>query len=195
MEYYPLGTLKHNLDDLEDNEKIQILLDSANALDYLHKNHIYHRDLKSTNILIDKNKNGHLIDFGISKMTNETITSLKSTTNFQGTVLFMPLEVFDGKYSKLSDIYSFGGVIFEVLTHQFPWYNDDIQSTGELKERLENGEKPSFSEDDCFVEDEKMLKVLIKIMGECFSKEPKNRPSISSIISELKGLQVKFTRK
>ncbi|KAM0038438.1 putative protein kinase RLK-Pelle-L-LEC family [Helianthus debilis subsp. tardiflorus] len=104
-------------------ERIQICLDIAHGISYLHtdmegKPRIIHRDIKSDNILLDENLNAKLADFGLSKShpMNQQPSTIYSK-NIAGTTLYMdPEYMATGKYKRESDIYSFGVVLFEVLS-------------------------------------------------------------------------------
>jgi serine/threonine protein kinase len=103
---------------------IDIMLQVARALDYLHQKKVMHRDLKSNNVLMDivSNKNLALgcsslhikvTDFGLSKLQD------RSTTLCVGSTPWMAPEVCgvdNMAYTNSADVYSFGMVFFEVLT-------------------------------------------------------------------------------
>jgi hypothetical protein len=181
------GTFEKNLDELEDKDKIKILLQVSKALKYCHENKIMHRDLKGANILIDlKSMDGFLTDFGVSKNIENKIS--KNTSTVKGTPGFMPLEMLNGKAEFSSDIYCFGGVIFQTITNQVPWYNDDIQTIEDLKLKLENEELPTFKDNHVEIENNKIKIGLINIMKKCMKKDPKQRISIDEIIKELSKL-------
>ncbi|TXG46281.1 hypothetical protein EZV62_028220 [Acer yangbiense] len=102
-------------------ERLQIAVDAAHGLDYLHngcKPQTIHRDLKPSNILLNENKQAKLADFGLSRVVNqENDTSL--TTCPAGTPGYLDPEVFAcGISNKKSDVYSFGIILFELITGQ-----------------------------------------------------------------------------
>ncbi|KAK2654582.1 hypothetical protein Ddye_014438 [Dipteronia dyeriana] len=91
------------------------------GLDYLHngcKPQIIHRDLKPSNILLNENKLAKIADFGLSRVVNqETDTGL--TTCPAGTPGYLDPDLFaSGISNKKSDIYSFGIILFELITGQ-----------------------------------------------------------------------------
>ncbi|KAG8998236.1 hypothetical protein FRB94_006976 [Tulasnella sp. JGI-2019a] len=91
----------------------------ASGLAYLHIKRIVHGDLKTLNILLDKQLNPLICDFGITKMKDINVTS--TAMKGAGSTRWMSPEVMDGGTTTIeSDIYAFGMTIVEVLTGSFP---------------------------------------------------------------------------
>jgi len=99
--------------------RIQIALDSARGLEYIHEHTVpvyIHRDIKSANILIDKNYRAKVADFGLTKLTEVGNTSLP-TRGIVGTFGYMPPEY--ARYGDVSpkvDVYAFGVVLYELIS-------------------------------------------------------------------------------
>jgi eukaryotic-like serine/threonine-protein kinase len=106
-------------------EVCQDLNDIADALDYIHSQGIIHRDIKSSNVLLDNNGHCYLSDFGIAH-TSTDATQLTSTGNVLGTVDYVAPELFEPhhKADVLSDLYSLGVLLFEMVTGQLPFRGD-----------------------------------------------------------------------
>jgi mitogen-activated protein kinase kinase kinase len=96
------------------------------GLEYLHRKHIWHRDLKGDNILVDLNGICKISDFGISKQTADAYDSFGQATNMKGSVFWMAPEVLhtvqnDRSYSGKVDIWSLGCVVIEMWSGKRPW--------------------------------------------------------------------------
>ncbi|XP_007214947.1 lysM domain receptor-like kinase 3 [Prunus persica] len=123
-EYIENGNLSQHLrggsgrDPLPWSNRVQIALDSARGLEYIHEHTVpvyIHRDIKSANILIDKNFHAKVADFGLTKLTEVGSTSLP--TRLVGTFGYMPPEYAQyGEVSPKVDVYAFGVVIYELIS-------------------------------------------------------------------------------
>lgn len=122
-----------SLDDAKD-----IINQILDALDCMHKNNIIHRDLKPQNIFIDESKNVKVLDYGLSKIID--FTSITSTGEQIGSPIYMsPEQVVDSKHIDYrSDYYSLGIILFELLSHRFPY---NFSNINELFYKILN-EKP-----------------------------------------------------
>ena len=122
MEYVDGVTLKEYMQEhkLPLNAVLEIGVRLADALQHAHSHNIIHCDIKPQNILIDKNMNPKIADFGIAKMvTNQTMVYSKSV---MGSVHYIsPEQACGGKITASSDVYSLGIVLFEMLTGQVPY--------------------------------------------------------------------------
>ncbi|CAL9013711.1 unnamed protein product [Prunus brigantina] len=122
-EYIENGNLSQHLrgsgrDPLPWSNRVQIALDSARGLEYIHEHTVpvyIHRDIKSANILIDMNFHAKVADFGLTKLTEVGSTSLP--TRLVGTFGYMPPEYAQyGEVSPKVDVYAFGVVIYELIS-------------------------------------------------------------------------------
>ncbi|MDY4919804.1 MAG: Stk1 family PASTA domain-containing Ser/Thr kinase [Phascolarctobacterium sp.] len=122
MEYVDGVTLKEYMQEhkLSLNAVLEIAVRLADALQHAHSHNIVHCDIKPQNILLDKNMNPKIADFGIAKMvTNQTMVYSKAV---MGSVHYIsPEQASGGKVTASSDVYSLGVVLFEMLTGQVPY--------------------------------------------------------------------------
>jgi len=123
MEYVSGKTLKELINysgKLTYNTTIKIALQIAKALDCAHRNNIIHRDIKPQNILVTETGEVKVTDFGIAKSTDsQTITN---TTSIIGSAHYLSPEQAKGTYIDFrSDIYSFGIVLYEMVTGRLPF--------------------------------------------------------------------------
>ncbi|KAK3410875.1 hypothetical protein EUGRSUZ_J02902 [Eucalyptus grandis] len=125
-EYMANGNLREHLSEghsqvLTWSNRLQIAMDAAQGLDYLHngcKPSIIHRDMKTTNILLNEDFQAKVADFGLSRAFATEKDSHVSTCP-AGTPGYLDPEVHSsGNFHKKSDVYSFGVVLFELITGQ-----------------------------------------------------------------------------
>ncbi|KAH8286503.1 hypothetical protein KR054_010308 [Drosophila jambulina] len=175
MEFCPYGPLQNIL------KEEQVMLPSrlvswskqiALGMQYLHSHKIIHRDLKSPNILISTNEVVKISDFGTSREWNEISTKM----SFAGTVAWMAPEVIRNEpCSEKVDIWSYGVVLWEMLTCEIPY--KDVDSSAIIWGVGNNSLKllvPSTCPEG--------FKLLVKL---CWKSKPRNRPSFRQILSHL----------
>ena len=106
---------------LSQEQRLRILEQTAEALDYAHEHDIIHRDLKPANILLDERGNAYLADFGLAK-TMEGTRDLTKTGSVLGTPAYMAPEQARGeKLDGRSDIYAFAVLTYETLGGRLPF--------------------------------------------------------------------------
>ncbi|KAK8885614.1 hypothetical protein M9Y10_041064 [Tritrichomonas musculus] len=155
-------SLKLLIEDLTDMERVRIIYEICIAMKYVHDKKITHRDLKPENILIDSNRHAKIGDFG----TSTILSNLYSQTPFIGTIKYMAPEMMYGKYDHKVDIYSFGVLLYFIL------------SRGETP-RLES------SDQQVKIPDGKFNNFASELIQKCMSYSPDNRPNFEDIINEI----------
>ncbi|KAI3468131.1 hypothetical protein Pfo_024794 [Paulownia fortunei] len=182
-EFLPRGSLYKLLHrpniQIEEKRRIKMALDVAKGMNYLHSSHpiIVHRDLKTPNLLVDKNWVVKVCDFGMSRLQHHTFLSSKSTA---GTAEWMAPEVLRNEPSnEKSDVYSFGVILWELATLQVPWTEmNSMQVVGAVGFQGRHLDIPPMV--DPLVAD---------IISDCWNRNPQARPSFAQIITRLKCLQ------
>ncbi|XP_042435918.1 G-type lectin S-receptor-like serine/threonine-protein kinase At4g27290 isoform X1 [Zingiber officinale] len=197
-EYMPNGSLDKFLFDkvkarsLDWKSRYNIILGIARGFLYLHHDsrlRIIHRDLKASNILLDKDMNPKISDFGLAKIFdgNETI---RKTRRVVGTYGYMsPEYIKNGTYSVKSDVFSFGVLILEIISSK---KNVGCYISTEHLNLLEHiwtlwKEDRVLEAVDELIGSFCVAEVLkcINIGLLCVQEQPKDRPTMSSIVSFL----------
>ncbi|KAA8542204.1 hypothetical protein F0562_023356 [Nyssa sinensis] len=201
-EFVPNGTLYQYIHDQNEefplswNMRVRIAAEIAGALSYLHSAAsipIFHRDIKSTNILLDDKYRAKVSDFGTSRSIAIDQTHL--TTRVQGTFGYLDPEYFQSsQFTEKSDVYSFGVVLVELLTGQKP-----ISSTGSEERGLATYFIMTMKENHLFdILDARVLKEGGKeeIMGaaslakRCLNLNGRKRPTMKEVAMELEGIRM-----
>jgi len=163
-------------DDITTKEVVSIAIQVAQGIEAAHNHGIVHRDIKPQNIIISKDGKVKVADFGIARAaTSNTINSA-----VMGSVHYMSPEQARGGYSdQKSDIYSFGVMLFEMLTKKLPFDGDNTVAVA-VKHLQEEVPLVSTINPDVPASVE-------KIVEKCTQKKTERRyQNISDVISDLK---------
>jgi len=168
-------------------ERLQLVHGIASGLEYLHSNNMFHGDLHSGNILIDKDQTPRICDFGLACMIEKVqpgLTYLQrlSNTNNPGSTRWASPERLEGSKPHPSGvIYSFGCIMFEVLSGEVPWNGKTDFQVIVLK--LTTPELP-FRPEPGTIRNEYW-----KLMVRCWSAHPEQRPSASEVVRQLRTIK------
>ncbi len=154
-----------------------ITLHVARALDYAHFRGIIHRDIKPANIMISRHGEVKLMDFGIAR--DDKLSDLTETGTGLGTPSYMsPEQILGDKLDFRSDIFSVGIVLYQMITGQKPFVEDDSRTVMQ-KIRLDRFVSPRKL-------NPKVPRQLERILARCMEKMPANRyPTTQALIDDL----------
>jgi serine/threonine protein kinase len=182
MVYLPNGTLKEKLGKpIPWRDAVQTLLPIARALEYVHEHNIINRDIKPSNILLAENNQPMLTDFGLVKLFESKETHLTASGTGIGTPDYMAPEQWTGEATALSDMYSLGVVLYEMITGHRPYVSDT--PAGVLLKQI-NEPLPLPHQ---YIPDlpKNMESVLLKVLA----RKPIDRyPDVRAFINELESL-------
>ncbi|XP_038628361.1 serine/threonine-protein kinase Nek4 [Tachyglossus aculeatus] len=167
--YHKLKKQKGKL--LPENQVVEWFVQIAMALQYLHENHILHRDLKTQNVFLTRTNIIKVGDLGIARVL-ENQYDMAST--LIGTPYYMSPELFSNKpYSYKSDVWALGCCVYEMTTLKHAFNAKDMNS---LVYRIIEGKLPPIPKDYS-----PQLAELIRTM---LNKKPEERPSVRSILRQ-----------
>ncbi|CAH9092394.1 unnamed protein product [Cuscuta europaea] len=178
-EYVPGGSLRKYLHQQEPYSVplklvLKLALDIARGMQYLHALGILHRDLKSENLLLDENMCVKVADFGISCLESQC----GSAKGFTGTYRWMAPEMIKEKHhTRKVDVYSFGIVLWELLTALTPFDNMTPEQAA-FAVCQKNARPPLPS--DC-------PKAFQNLVNRCWASNPHKRPHFQEIVTILES--------
>ncbi|RRT63202.1 hypothetical protein B296_00029995 [Ensete ventricosum] len=198
-EFIPNGTLFDHLHGLRPllpwRRRLAIAHQTAEGLAYLHSSAvppIYHRDVKSSNILLDDKLNAKVSDFGLSRLAEPGLSHV--STCAQGTLGYLDPEYYRNyQLTDKSDVYSYGVVLLELLTSQkaidFNRGPDDVNLAVHVQrnvdeEKLMDTVDGALKEGATQVELDTMKALGFLAMG-CLEEKRQNRPSMKEVTEEI----------
>ncbi|KAM1315708.1 hypothetical protein ACFX15_018726 [Malus domestica] len=175
----------------------KIAIGSARGLAFLHHNcipHIIHRDMKSSNVLVDENLEARVSDFGMARLMSAMDTHL-SVSTLAGTPGYVPPEYYQSfRCSTKGDVYSYGVVLLELLTGRRPTDSADFGDNNlvgwvkqHAKLKISDVFDPELMKEDASLEIE--LLQHLKVACACLDDRPWLRPTMIQVMLKLKEIQ------
>ncbi|WJX50205.1 hypothetical protein P8452_36540 [Trifolium repens] len=205
FEYMTNGNLRDCLDGVSGKymdwtTRVTIAIGAARGLEYLHEAaapKILHRDVKSTNILLDKNWQAKITDLGMAKnLRSDDLPSCSgSPARMQGTFgYFAPEYAIIGRASLESDVFSFGVVLLELISGRHPihktsgkeeslviWASPRLQDSRRVITELVDPQlKGNFPEEE--------VHIMAYLAKECLLLDPDTRPTMSEVVQILSSI-------
>ncbi|KAH9934222.1 kinase-like domain-containing protein [Fomitopsis serialis] len=196
--WMPHGNIVAYLGKFPEAARLQLLLDVATGLEYLHSFGIVHGDLKGANILIDSEHRARLADFGLTAMTHD-LHALNAITplSIVGSLRWTAPEVLDpesaglekARPSKASDVYSLGLVMWEVFAGHVPFHQYPLEAN--VLYRVLAGARPARPN----AARHGLSDSVWEWMQRCWDAEASRRPRIADVVSFLRDENVPLHHK
>lgn len=181
VEYLPGGALKSYLiknrrRKLAFKVVVQLGLDIARGLSYLHSQKIVHRDVKTENMLLDKTRTVKIADFGVARVEASNPNDMTGET---GTLGYMAPEVLNGNpYNRKCDVYSFGICLWEIYCCDMPY--PDLTFSEMTSAVVRQNLRPEIPR--CCPSS------MANVMKRCWDANPEKRPEMDDVVSMLEAI-------
>lgn len=158
---------------------LRIALEVCRGMDYLHRRRIVHRDLKAANLLIDETGTVKIADFGVARVLDQTGVMTAET----GTYRWMAPEVIEHQpYGAAADVFSFGVVLWELLTGRIPYA--DMTPLQAAVGVVQKGLRPPLPL-NC-------PPPLAEVMRACWVRDPRSRPTFEQLKGRMEEMVAGF---
>jgi serine/threonine protein kinase len=192
-------------------DRVQCASDIASGMSFLHSKGFIHRDLKSLNVLCTENGRCMIADLGLArrleraadadavntdKKKKKNQLSLQNSDGYErkhegvtawaGTAAWMAPEVTGYDYGPSVDVFSFGVVLWELLTCRIPWAGSSYTFAHLIIRAVLRGERPEVTDEDL----KEVPDGYVALMKQCWQTEPKERPTFKramAMLAELSG--------
>ncbi|KAL0421814.1 UNVERIFIED_CONTAM: Serine/threonine-protein kinase STY13 [Sesamum latifolium] len=155
---------------------VQMALDLARGLSYLHSQKIVHRDVKTENMLLDKSRTVKIADFGVARVEASNPNDMTGET---GTLGYMAPEVLNGNpYNRKCDVYSFGICLWEIYCCDMPY--PDLSFSEVTSAVVRQNLRPEIPR--CCPSS------LANVMKRCWDANPDKRPEMDEVVTMLEAI-------
>ncbi|XP_050231041.1 LRR receptor-like serine/threonine-protein kinase FEI 1 [Mercurialis annua] len=191
-DFLPGGSLDEALhersEQLDWDARLNIIIGAAKGLAYLHHDcspRIIHRDIKSSNILLDGNFEARVSDFGLAKLLEDEESHI--TTIVAGTFGYLAPEYMQsGRATEKTDVYSFGVLVLEVLSGKRPtdatFIEKGLNIVGWLNFLVTENRRRDIVDPNCEGVQTESLDALLSVATQCVSSTPEDRPTMHRVV-------------
>nr|CAD7592933.1 unnamed protein product [Timema genevievae] len=163
--------------------RLQIAIDVAEGIRYLHSQGLVHRDIKLKNVLLDINNRAKLTDLGFC------IPEAMMSGSIVGTPVHMAPELLSGHYDSSVDVYAFGILFWYICAGhvRLPYAFEQFQNKEQLWTSVRKGVRPEklpHFDEECW-----------HLMEQCWSGKPSNRPLLGYVLPLLESIQARYFQK
>lgn len=183
MQYMDGGSLdkklEGNAEPLPVNDVVKWIRDIAEGLDNARRHGIIHHDIKPANIMMDRDGNVKIGDFGISQALRDSRSeSIAKITKSWGSPFYVsPEKVLYGKEDHMGDIYSLGASFYQLLTKHTPFEIDDIDRLVRIRTEMDPPPPKKHRPD--------IPQAISDLVMRMLSRNPEERPSYRDIVNSL----------
>ncbi|XP_057522188.1 LEAF RUST 10 DISEASE-RESISTANCE LOCUS RECEPTOR-LIKE PROTEIN KINASE-like 1.4 isoform X2 [Amaranthus tricolor] len=176
--------------------RLSIAVETADALSFLHEKNVIHRDVKTTNILLEKTFQVKVADFGLSRLFPNDVTHVSTAP--QGTPGYVDPEYYQCyQLTEKSDVYSFGVVLAELISSKMAVditrHRHDINLANMVVDRIQKHALHELIDPKLDVENDglahKMVKLVAEVAFQCLQQDKDARPSMKEVLGSLKAIQ------
>ncbi|XP_022756384.1 LRR receptor-like serine/threonine-protein kinase FEI 2 isoform X1 [Durio zibethinus] len=185
--------LHERSEQLDWEARLNIIMGAAKGLAYLHHDcspRIIHRDIKSSNILLDSNLEARVSDFGLAKLLEDEESHI--TTIVAGTFGYLaPEYMVSGRATEKTDVYSFGVLVLEILSGKRPtdasFIEKGLNIVGWLNFLMIENRQREIVDPNCVGMQAESLNALLSVAIQCVSSSPEDRPTMHRVVQVLES--------